>query len=411
MPASISRSKILPRLGCLGVLAGIAAGLVYAFQPQPALVDFAQVTRAPLQVTVSEDGVTRIQERFVVASPLAGRLLRIRLNPGDELVAGQTLLAAIEPVDPTLLDARALAESDAREKAAHARTKQADELVTKAKTELDYYENELARIAKLTEQGPKTRTDLERAQLAYRTATQDYASVQFAKEVAEFEWQMAKAAQLQTQPAELSNLPEGRNFPIYSPIAGRVLRVFQESSRVIAPGENLLEIGDPTDLEVVVDVLSSDAVQIERGAAVSLERWGGSKPLRGRVRVIEPSGFTKISALGVEEQRVNIVIDFVDPPSERGQLGDGFRVEADIVLWEGEDVLQVPTSALFRDEGNWSVFVVESGRARRRRVELGRRNGLQAEILNGLTEGETVIVHPGDSVRDEGLVNQRPTGR
>lgn len=404
------RSRLLSRLLGLLIAAGVGAGLFVAFRPQPVLVDMAEIATGDVLVTVSEDGRTRIKERYVVASPLSGRLLRIRLDPGDDVIAGETLVAAIEPMDPTLLDARALAESEARVKAAEARLKQSDEHVQKSKHELEFQETELARIDKLAAQGPKTRTDLERAQLAYRTAEQDYRSSVFAREIAEYELQLARAALMQTRPEEEQPESADLNFSISSPITGRVLRVFQESSRVIAPGENLLEVGDPSDLEVVVDVLSSDAVQIEPGAEVRLQHWGGTESLSGTVRLVEPSGFTKISALGVEEQRVNVVIDFLDPPAARANLGDGFRVEADIVLWEGTDVLRVPTSALFRAGGEWAVFVVEDGIARLRPVKVGHRNGLEAEVLDGLQAGDTVIVHPGDTVRDGERVAPRSGG-
>lgn len=404
------RSRFLSRLLGFVIAAGVGAGLFVAFRPQPVLVDMEQVARGDVVVTVSEDGRTRIKERYVVASPLSGRLLRIRLDPGDDVRAGKTLVAAIEPMDPTLLDARALAESEARVKAAEARLKQSEELAQKAQHELDFQEAELARIDKLAAQGPKTRTDLERAQLAYRNAEQDYRSSVFAREIAQYELQLARAALMQTRPDETPSPAADRNFSILSPITGRVLRVFQESSRVIAPGENLLEVGDPGDLEVVVDVLSSDAVQIEPGAEVRLQHWGGSRPLSGTVRLVEPSGFTKISALGVEEQRVNVVIDFLDPPAERANLGDGFRVEADIVLWEGHDVVRVPTSALFRSSGAWAVFVVRNDTARLRPVEVGHRNGLEAEVLSGLEEGDTVVVHPGDTVQDGARVAPRIAG-
>lgn len=404
----------LPRLALLIVIGLVTAALVKAFMPQPVKVDLAVVERGPMQVSVEEDGMTRIQERFVVAAPLAGRLQRIQLDPGDNVSAGETLLAAIEPLDPTLLDARAAAEADARQKAAEARWEQVKAEWKKAEAELLQAKKDLARLEKLREKNVVTVQELEDARLAVRQAEQIERSSNFAKDVAEFELELAKAAYTRTSRSEEES-PENTQFSIISPITGRVLRVFQESSKVVSPGENLVELGDPTDLEIVVDVLSSDAVRInarmqEDGNSptrVQLEHWGGQEPLSGVVRLVEPSGFTKISALGVEEQRVNVVIDFDEPIEKKKTLGDGFRVEARIIVWERDDVLIVPTSALFRDRDAWAVFKVVDGEAVLQRVRIGQRNGLQAQLLEGLDEGETVIVHPGDQVEAGVMVEQR----
>lgn len=408
MPGNRSRkSRWLPRLFGLTIVGLAAAAVVYAFLPQPVLVDLARVTRGTLQVTVSEDGKTRIKERYIVAAPLSGQLLRIDLDPGDLVYVGETLVATIQPMAPSLLDARAFAEAKAREEAARVRLEQAEPLVKKTKEQLDFQESELARMRHQVEKGVSTQAQLSKYEVAYRTADQDYKSALFDVEIAKYELQLARAATLWTKPSDDSEDPDDVDFAIRSPITGRVLRVFEKSARVVTPGENLLEVGDPSDLEIVVDVLSSDAVTVEPGNRVLLEHWGGTRPLRGTVRLVEPSGFTKVSALGVEEQRVNVIIDFLDPPDKRPNLGDGFRVDADIITWEGADVLKVPTSALFRHEGGWAVFVVRNGRAVRRAVELGRRNGLEAEITDGLKEGATVIVHPGDAVREGAAVAQR----
>jgi len=367
-----------------------------------------------MQVSVQEDGRTRIRERFVVAAPLAGRLQRIQLDPGDDVKSGETLLAAIDPLDPTLLDARATAESEARLKAAEARKKQAASEKEKAQVAEEESLNDLKRAEKLHQRNVITRQQLEDAQFVHRQAEQNTRSAIFAEKVAEFELELAKAALIRTQP-DSENSPRNTEFSIISPITGRVLRVFQESSKVVSPGENLIELGDPSDLEVVIDVLSSDAVRINKRMQqndsvpprVTLEHWGGEEPLQGIVRLVEPSGFTKVSALGVEEQRVNVIIDFEESTEKQKTLGDGFRVEARIIVWEREDVLTVPTSALFRDENEWAVFKVEQGRAVLQQVKIGERNGLQAQLLEGLKPGETVIVHPGDQVKAGVLVEQR----
>lgn len=404
----------LPRLALMVVIGLVTAALVKAFMPQPVKVDLAIIERGPMEVSVEEDGMTRIQERFVVAAPLAGRLQRIQLDPGDNVSAGETLLAAIEPLDPTLLDARAAAEAEARHKAADARWKQVREEAIKLDKELIQTHRDLARLEKLSEKNAVTVQELEDARLEVRQAEQNEKSSNFAVKVAEFELELAKAAYTRTRATDEES-PENTQFSIISPITGRVLRVFQESSKVVSPGENLIELGDPSDLEIVVDVLSSDAVRINARmqkedrspTRVQLEHWGGQEPLNGVVRLVEPSGFTKISALGVEEQRVNVVIDFDEPIEKKKTLGDGFRVEARIIVWEQDDVLIVPTSALFRDEEEWAVFKVVDGQAVLQPVRIGQRNGLQAQLLDGLKAGETVIVHPGDQVEAGVMVEQR----
>jgi len=406
--------KWLPRLVVLVIAGLVITGLVKAFAPQPVKVDLAVIELGPMLVSVEEDGMTRIQERFVVAAPLAGRLQRIQLDPGDTLTAGETLLAAIEPLDPTLLDARAAAEAEARLNAADARWNQIREEAVKTDEELRQAKRTHDRIAKLHQRNAVTGQELDESKHAVRQAEQNVKSSNFATKVAEFELELAKAASTRTQEAAPES-PQNTQFTMISPITGRVLRVFQESSKVVSPGENLIELGDPSDLEIVVDVLSSDAVRInqrlqEEGSPpprVTLEHWGGAEPLHGIVRLVEPSGFTKISALGVEEQRVNVVIDFDEPNELKDALGDGFRVEARIIVWEREDVLIVPTSALFRDEQEWAVFKNVNERAVLQRVTIGQRNGLQAEVLSGLEQGEVVVVHPGDQVEANVLLQQR----
>jgi HlyD family secretion protein len=377
----------------------VVGAVVYAFLPRPVAVDVASLTRGPLRVTVDEDGKTRIKDRYVVSSPLAGRLLRIELDPGDSLVAGQTLLAVIEPKDPELLDARTLAQAEARVKTCEAAHKQARPQVERAKAAVDLAEAERGRARSLAAQRAISTQELDNVETVYRTRAEEYRSAQFAEEIAQFELEQARAALLRTQPnpATPSN---GWQFEIHAPISGRVLRVFRESATVVMPGESLLELGDPTDLEVEIDVLSADAVKVRPGAKVFLEHWGGERALLGSVRLVEPSAFTKVSALGVEEQRVNVIVDFVDPPDERGPLGDGFRVEARIVIWEQPDVLKAPMSALFRQGEEWAVFRREQGRARIATVRIGMRNSLEAEILEGLNVDDEVIVHPSDKVHD-----------
>jgi HlyD family secretion protein len=384
----------------LGVLAlGGSAWIIYAFLPRPARAEVAAASRGPMQVTVDEDGKTRIKDRYVVSAPLSGRLRRIDLDPGDAVAAGETVIAVIEPTDPSLLDARALAEAEARVRAADAALRQAEPRLVSANAALEFARREHQRVQRASERNAASVEELEDAALFERTRLQDVRAAEFAVEIAKFELEQAQAALLRTSPEGETGEPEMR-FVIQSPIDGRVLRVFQESVAVIAAGTPLVEVGDPSDLEVVIDVLSTDAVQINPGDEVIIEDWGGPQALRGEVRLVEPSAFTKISALGVEEQRVNVVADLVNPPADRPSLGDNFRIEARIVVWREDDVLRIPASALFRSGEGWAVFVAESGRARLRPVEIGRRNGLEAQIEGGLREGEQVITHPSDRIAD-----------
>ena len=393
----------------IGLIAlGIISALVWAFQPQPVAVEIAEVVRGPMQVGVEEDGQTRIRERYVVSAPLAGRLLRITLDPGDPVVAGETLLAAIEPTDPSLLDVRAQAQAEAKVRMAEAFLQGTEARLGRANAELEFAQSEHERVLRLYEQDTVGIEELERVELRYKSSQQDVRSAAFAQEVAKFELAQAEAALLHTRPAEEGTGGSATTRPepqlrIVAPVNGAVLRRMQESSAVVVAGTPLLEVGDPRDLEVVIDVLSTDAVQIEPGSPAMIERWGGDEPLEAVVRLVEPSAFTKISALGVEEQRVNVILDFVAPPEQRPTLGDAYRVEANITLWEGEDVVQVPTGALFRRGDQWSVFVIETESggasvARERPIRIGHRNGLWAQVLEGLEPGERVVAYPSDRV-------------
>lgn len=399
--------KNVRRFVILLVLGGICAAIYQAMQPQPVKVDLAAVQRDSLRVTIDEDGKTRIKERYVVSTPLAGRLLRVDIDPGDPVAAGSLPIAVIEPNDPQLLNPRELAAAEALERAAEAKLQRAAPLVASARAELDFAESELARQRELRRSGATTTTGVQDAERRYRTTTQAFRAASFAADIARFELEQAKAALMPSRTAPGSNSEPTWRFDVCSPIAGKVLRVFQESSAVVTPGTPLLEVGDPTDLELEIDVLSSDAVQIQPGDDVVIEHWGGDHPLHGSVRLVEPSAFTKVSALGVEEQRVNVIIDLTDPVEKRPTLGDGFRVEVKIVVWEGPDVLQVPISALFREDDDWLVFRKDGDRAASQIVEVGHRNKVAAEILSGLDEDDQVIVHHSDQITDQVLIEPR----
>lgn len=386
------------------IFLAIVAAMVYAMLPKPALVDFGQVVEGPMEVTVDEEGRTRIKERYIVSAPLQAQLRRIELRPGDPVEAGKTLLAVLEPCDPTLLDHRAKAMAEARVKSAEAAKLQSEANLERARAALLFAKNEFDRIRNLTGTSAESRQAYEQAQMMLRTRTEEQRAAEYAEQIAVFELEQARAALLQVNPT-LGDATA--RFAIHSPVSGKVLNVFRESAQTVQPGTALLEVGDPADLEVVIQALSSDAVRIKPGATVRLEHWGGEKPLLGQVRRVEPSAYTKISALGVEEQRVNVLVDLVDPPESRPTLGDGFRVEARIVVWKQDLVKKVPISALFRHENTWAVYRVEEGRIRRRPVKIGRQNALEAELLEGLELGDRVVVHPSDKLADGMEVKER----
>jgi HlyD family secretion protein len=398
------------RIDWLWVLAAIAvaAGAAYVLWPRPVEVDLAEVTRGPLVVTIDEDGKTRVKERFIVTAPLAGQMLRIDLEEGDSVEAGKTLLASIEPVDPTLLDARTRSEAEARVRSTEAAREQAAARVEEAREAHAISKHEFDRIAALVKTKAVTESDYDRAEHEERMRAQSLRSAEFALRVAEFELEIAKAALIRTQPDQ--DQDASQRMELRSPITGRVLRVLQESATVVMPGLPLLELGNAQDMEIEVDVLSSDAAQIRPGARMFLEHWGGEMPLEARVRLVEPSGFTKISSLGVEEQRVNVIADFVSPLLERKGLGDAYRVEARIVVWETPEATLVPAGCLFRRGKEWAVYVVENGRAHLTIVQIGHSNGVQTEVLDGLASGAQVVLHPGDKVTEGTWTKRRGAG-
>ena len=387
----------LGRLLLLFLIAGTVAAAVYSLNPKPVVVDTAAVERGHLEVTVDEDGKTRVRDRYVVSSPLSGKLRRIGLEVGDQITLGETILAIIEPTDPALLDQRQKAISEARVKAAGQAVEQAETTIRQAEANLQLAQTELERIQKLEEGGGSTQRQLDAAQNSVRTLTETKSSAEFALQILKYELEQAKAALMHAE-SEIPS-PSTVRYDVTAPINGRVLKVFQESAAVVQPGTPLLELGDTRDLEIEVDVLSTDAVKIATGARVSIEHWGGPQPLKGYVHLVEPAGFTRISALGVEEQRVNIIVRFDEPLEERASLGDGFRIEARIVIWESDEVLKIPTSALFRDGEHWAVFTIQGELAQLQHVEIGHRNRLEVEITSGLGEGTRVIEHPADRIQ------------
>jgi HlyD family secretion protein len=373
--------------------------LALALRPKPVAADFGTITRGSLQATLVEEGETRVRDRFVVSAPLAGRVLRIAYDPGETVVAGETVLAMFEPGEPGLLDVRSRSEAEARIRAARAALGKAEAERERARAEKDFAETELRRTRGLAAQGIVSEEQLDSKETAVRTRAEALQAAEFAVRSAKYGLEVATAGLLQPGTGTANRNPDDA-IAIRSPVDGVVLRVLRESEAIVPAGEPLIEVADPHDLEIVADYLSTDAVKIRPGQPVLIEQWGGDHPIRGRVERVEPSGFTKISALGVEEQRVNVIVDFEDPVDAWSMLGDAFRVEVHVIIWQGDGVLKVPSSSLFREQGEWAVFAVESGKAALRPVEIGRRGGLEAEVISGLAEGDEVIVHPSDLVED-----------
>ncbi|MDJ1462341.1 HlyD family efflux transporter periplasmic adaptor subunit [Nitratireductor sp. GZWM139] len=381
-------------------LVGIAliAALVWALLPAPVLVDLVAARRAPMQVIVSAEGIARIRETWTVTAPVTGNVMRSPVQVGDEVVARETVVALIEPAEPAFLDARARRLAEAAVAEAQAAIHVAEANLVRAETELSHLEAEVERYRKLSERGTLPATTLLDAQQAV-------ASAKALRDAAQADLELKRATQ-QRMEAQLS----GPEVPIVdappaqcctelkAPRSGVVLNVTDLNARLVQAGSPLVTVGDPADLEIRVDLLSSDAVGVVRGTSAFIDRWGGEGVLEAEVRQVEPSAFTRVSALGIEEQRVPLVLDVLTPLEERKGLGDQYRVFVNLVTWEEEDVLQVPQSALFRSAGEWALFVEEEGRAALRQVDVGRMTGEWAQILSGLSAGERVVAYPGSAI-------------
>jgi HlyD family secretion protein len=392
------------RIGILVTIAVVAAGLAYGFMPRAVPVDVAEVKRAPLVVTVEEEGKTRVRERYLVSAPVAGFQRRIDLKAGDAVAAGE-IVAAIDPARSAALDPRSRAQAEAQAHAASAALALAEDNARAATAAAQLARQERERAESLRRSGFVSEQAQDSARTAETRAQAAAAAAQQAVRVARFDLDTARAALASA--AQLQAHGVAHRVEVRAPLAARVLKVLHESEGAVAAAQPLLEIGDPASLEVEVEVLSTHAVKIMPGSKVVLDRWGGAEAIAGRVRVVEPSGFTKVSALGVEEQRVRVIVDFTSPHAAWARLGDGYRVEARFVLWEGQDVLQVPTSALFRQGEGWAVFVIDGGRAHRKPVAIGQRAGLATQVSSGLGVGEKLIAHPDESVRDGVRVKAR----
>lgn len=391
------------RIAVISLTAIVAIGAtLWAMRPAAVPADFAVATRGDLTVTIDDEGETRVRDIYVVSAPVAGRVQRIELEVGDEVVAGQSVLALFQPLDPALLDVRLLSEAEAGVGIAEAEG-------ARTRAELDYARQELARAEELAKSGTISAAALDRARLTARAAKTlaDQAVTAIVK----------RKTDLKTARAAMASAEDGEDHssinlvPVRAPVSGRVLKRVQESASVLAAGTPLLEIGDPSKLEIVTDLLSTDAVKVRPGNEVIIDDWGGA-PLRGVVRRVEPFGFTKVSALGVEEQRVNVVMDFTSPTEDWRKLGHGYRVMTRIVTQREKDALKIPVGALFRAGDAWAAFVNEGSRdggtARLVPLRIGARNTIEAQVLDGLPEGGLVIVYPSNQVQDGVRVVKRP---
>lgn len=392
------------RIGTLLLALAVVAGIGYGFMPRPQPVELAPVAKGALAVTVDEEGRTRVRDRYVVAAPAAGHARRISLKVGDRVAAGQEV-ARIEPARAASLDPRSRAQAAARVDAAQANLSRARESARAAEAEARLAEQDLARAESLGQARFVSQAAVDQARSRLQAGQATRQAADYAVQVAQHELAVARATLAQA--AALAADRPAETLAVSAPVAGNVLAVPHESEGAVSAGQPLLEIGNPASLEVMVEVLSTAAVNIAPGSRVLLDRWGGEGVLEGRVRVVEPAGFTKVSALGVEEQRVRVLADIVSPRERWQALGDGYRVEARFVLWEGSDLLLVPASALFKRGEGWAVFVAEAGRARLREVKVGKRNGLDAQILHGLKAGDQVIVHPDEKIADGTRVKAR----
>jgi len=404
-------SRRLPaRLLAGFVLLAAVGAVVWGLAPRPVAVEVRPVTRGTLVVRVADDGVTRIKERHVVSAPLAGQMGRVSLEAGDAVTAGKTVVSTIEPTDPALVDPRAEAEARARVEAAEAVRDLAGHALHRARVQVTYTAADLARARELFPTKAVTREQLDAAERAWLTAVEEVDEAEQEVHVAEHLVGMMEAALVRTAAAGGPAVGDAEwRLDVTVPADGRVLRVLREDAGVVAAGTPLVEVGDPRNLEAVIDLVSEDAARVAAGDRCEITAWGGGKPLAGAVRVVEPRGFTKVSPLGVEEQRVSVTIDFENDREAWTVLGDRFRVEVRIAVWEGQDVLQVPTASLFRTGDQWSVFVFDEGRARLRLIGVGRQTPTATEVASGLEAGAVVVVHPPEAVSDGGriaVVNQ-----
>ncbi len=393
------------------VLAAIVAGLAYAFWPKPALVDLGTVRVAPFEVTVDDEGVTRIRDIYTVSAPIGGTVLRSPREIGDAVTANDTLIAVIEPIQPTLLDARSRRVAEVAVSAAEAAVALAEAQVREGEAERDFMTSELQRISELTRRNVASQRELDRARLNLAKAETMVATAEASLEVSRHELASARAQLLEPTRVGISEVEATTCcVQIRAPVDGRVLDIPVESEQVVQPGTPLADIGDPADLEIVAELLSRDAVRVRPGQSAEIDGWGGTTSFAAEVVRVEPAAFTKVSALGIEEQRVKTVLRFTDEDAAREALGHDYRVIVRIAVYDDDDAVLVPLSALFRRGGDWAVFVRDGDTARERLVEIGERNSRDAQVLSGLEPGDQVVLHASDKVADGVRIENRQDG-
>jgi len=375
-------------------------GLAFALWPRSVPVDVATLGQGPMRVTVEYDGVTRIKEVYVLSAPIAGKMLRVDALAGDAIEAGKTVIATIEPIDPAFLDARAQRQMEFTVSASRAARDLAAANVRGREADLKLARQELDRVRPLLSKGFVSKARVDAAEASVTALEAAVTTAKAASRQADFEVKTAEAALI--VPSDNPRSKGGRTccYAIRAPIDGQVLRVLHKSEGVVQAGAPLVEVGDPGDLEIVVDFLSTDAVKVSPGDAVLITRWGGEGALNAKVRRVEPFGFTKISSLGIEEQRVNVIVDLTDPHERWRRLGHGYQIDAAVVRWQSAKVLQVPVGALFRQGADWAVFRIDGGVARLTTIKIGHMNDETAEVLSGLKAGDQVVSHPGEQVSD-----------
>lgn len=381
----------------------LVGALVWALWPQPTAVDMAVVTRGPMQLTIGAEGVTRVREPYAITAPITGTVERAPVAAGDPVIRDETLLAVIRPAEPALMDARSRAQAVAAVAEAEAALALADTNLRRAISALSLAQTELDRARALAAAGTITRRALEQTEAAFTSASQALAAARSERDLHQATLVRVRAQLL--GPEDLA--PGDGVVRLRAPLSGVVLGVIDPSSRLVAAGAPLMAVGDLRDLEIEIDLLSADAVRVAQGAAARIERWGGDTVLDAVVRRIEPSAFTRVSALGIEEQRVRVQLDFLSPPEARPGLGDRFRVFVRVVIWQGEAVLQVPQSALFRTQGGWGVFRVVAGVAVLTPVQIGVQAESQAQVLDGLAEGDQVVLYPASTLADGAAIAAR----
>ncbi len=387
-------------------LAVAAAAAWYLFAAEPVAVDTAQTARGPIEVTVTAEGETRVREVYSISAPITGKLERLDLHVGDKVARAQRV-ASLRPVDPPIRDVRSRMELAAATRASEAAVGVAEAQVRQANSALGFARAEFDRASELVKRNVISQAAMDQAELNIRVKEAELKQAEASLELRRQELATARAREMEPLQLSATVSEDQCCMAVTAPVDGTVLRIVTESEQVVQAGAPILELGDTADLEIVVDLLSTDAVGIEPGMAARIEDWGGDGVLEAKVRRIDPAGFTKVSALGIEEQRVNAILDFTGPPERRASLGHAFKVLVRIVKSRAADALQVPIGALFRHSGNWAAYTVEDGVARLKELELGRFSMTHAEVLGGLSDGETVIVHPGDQVGDGVAVRRR----